>query len=264
MLNIIKADMYRIFRSKGFYITIGLLLLLIGLQVLANDVGRIMVVGDVDKYNDVVSDKVFTGKIAPLAMIGTADTLLYFMIPFMIFIGSADFSSGTAKNVLSNGMPRIKYYLAKLFLSCVFCVFILMMNIILPIIVGTVKNGFGGAFDMEFVGQLSRPFLAQLFMCLAVTCVGIFLVFVTKRTAAVIGAYIAFCMVPMLILSIFAMINNKLEFLLKYDVVSNIRLLAGIDMLPSADATRAFAVGAFYIIASTIGGILIFRKSEIK
>jgi len=60
------------------------------------------------------------------------------------------------------------------------------------------------------------------------------------------------------------MLNNKLEFLFKYDVISNIRMLVHIDVADSADIIRAFAVGAFYILASTIGGIAIFKRSEIK
>jgi hypothetical protein len=44
----------------------------------------------------------------------------------------------------------------------------------------------------------------------------------------------------------------------------NIKMLADIDTAAAEDIMRAFAIGAFYIIASTAGGIAIFNKSEIK
>ena len=271
MLNIIKADMYRILRGKGFYITIILLIAVIALQTAVSSTAKVGMYTteetavDTDTIEELVfTPEAFTGSTAAFEMMNNTDTLLYFLLPIIIFIAAADFSTDTVKNVLSNGMPRIKYYLSKLILSCVFCLFISLINIIFPIITATILRGFGGEFNIDFILRLLRPFSAQLFMCVAVTCVGIFFVFVTKRTAAVNGAYIAFCLVPMLLIYILYMLNNNLEFLFKYDVISNIRMLVHIDTAESIDIIRAFAVGAFYILASTIGGIVIFRKSEIK
>jgi ABC-2 type transport system permease protein len=276
MLNIIKADLYRISRSKGFYITIVLLLLFIGLQTAASSTGVIGVSTDIsDADTDggggviMIQDseenkEQFTGMTAPFELMTVTDNLLYFILPFIIFVGSTDFSVGTAKNVLANGVPRIKYYLAKLILSCIFCTGVLLVNITLPVIVGTIKSGFGGTFGMDFVGKVIRPFAAQLFMCIAVTCVGVFFVFVTKRTAAVNGAYIAFCFIPLLLVFTLNEIFGNLSYLFDYDVPMNIRMLLNIDSASSTDIARAFAIGGFYILASTIGGIAVFRRSEIK
>ena len=273
MLNIIKADMYRILRGKGFYITMILLLATIALQTAVSSKASVMTyntegleIDTIEEFAEEVllAPEAFTGSTAPFEMMDNTDTLLYFLLPFIIFIAAADFSTDTVKNVLSNGMSRIKYYLSKLILACVFCLLLLFINIIIPVVTATILRGFGGAFDIDFILRLLRPFAAQLFMCLAVTCVGIFLVFVTKRTAAVNGAYIAFCIIPMLIIYIFFMLNEELEFLFKYEVISNIRMLRHIDIAESTDIIRAFAVGAFYILASTIGGIAVFKRSEVK
>ena len=273
MLNIIKADMYRIFRGKGFYITIILLFVTIALQTAVSSKAAVGIYNTEEAEIDTIEEfteevllapEKFKGNTAAFEMMENTDTLLYFLLPFIIFIAAADFSTDTVKNVLSNGVPRVKYYLSKLILSCAFCLLFLLLNIIVPIVTATVLRGFGGEFNVDFILRLLRPFAAQLFMCLSVTCVGIFLVFATKRTAAVNGAYISFCLLPMLIMYILFMLNNKLEFLFKYDVISNIRMLVHIDVADSADIIRAFAVGAFYILASTIGGIAIFKRSEIK
>jgi hypothetical protein len=211
---------------------------------------------------------IFTG----LEVFTDTDILLYFLLAFIIFIAAADFSTDTVKNVLANGMPRVKYYLSKLILSCIFCFFILLLNVILSILAAVITAGiamavapdsFNGEINIQFA-SLIKPFFAQLFMCLAVTCVGVFFVFVTKRTAAVNGAYIAFCSVPLMVMFILTQINNDLRFLFDYDVISNIRMLASIDLAETADIVRAFAIGGVYIAASTIGGIAIFKRSEVK
>ena len=273
MLNIIKADMYRILRGKGFYITIILLFAVIVLQTAVSSKATVgmynteeAVIDTIEEFTEEVllAPEAFTGSTAAFEMMEGTDTLLYFLLPIIIFIAAADFSTDTVKNVLSNGVPRVKYYLSKLILSCAFCFLFLLLNIMVPIVTATILRGFGGAFNVDFILRLLRPFSAQLFMCIAVTCVGIFFVFTTKRTAAVNGAYISFCLLPMLIIYIFFTLNEKLEFLFKYDVISNIRMLVHIDVANSTDIIRAFVVGAFYILASTIGGILIFRESEIK
>jgi ABC-2 type transport system permease protein len=273
MLNVIKADLYRLFRSKGFYITMILAIVYIILQTAASSTGGVMVmVGDgpvsvADSEGNILYSNIppaFTGSTAPFHMMNNTDTLLYFLLPFIVFIAAADFSTDTVKNVLANGMSRVKYYLSKLVLSCIFCVILLLAQTVFSIITATVLRGFDGTFDIEFIGRLVRPLSAQLFMCLSVVCMGIFFAFITKRTAAVVGTYIAFCMVPLMLMIILFLINNSLEFLFRYDVISNIRMLASIDLAETADIIRAFAIGGVYILASTIGGIALFKRSEIK
>jgi len=262
MLNIIRADLYRILRGKGFYITMILMIAFIIIQTAANSKGGVGIyISEADETSVFLAPEAFTGSTAPFEMMDNTDTLLYFLLPLILFIAASDFSDNTLKNVLSNGMPRIRFYLSKLILVCIFCVIFLLAQTVFSIITGTILRGFDGMFDIEFIGRLLRPLSAQLFMCIAVACVGVFFVFTTKITT---GAYIAFCLLPMMIMFLLYMLNNDLDFLFKYDIISNIRMLANIDMAETTDIIRAFLVGGFYIIASTIGGIAIFRKSEVK
>jgi hypothetical protein len=89
-------------------------------------------------------------------------------------------------------------------------------------------------------------------------------VFTTKKTAATNGIYIAFCLVPIVLFFFLYQINNDLKFLFDYDVISNIRMLAEIDKAESKDIMRAFVIGTVLIASTTIGGIMLFRKAEIK
>ena len=280
MLNIIRADLYRILRGKGFYITLILLIAFIALNTGAQGGVQLFTVSytgenEANTITTAVNENVKIEKgIAPAVptftgteSMSNTDLYLYFLLPFIVFIAAADFSTYTAKNVLSNGMPRVKYYFSKLILSGIFCLCILILNILIPIIITAIITSIipnlNVNVDVNFV-NLIKPFFAQLFLCISVMCVGIFFIFTTKKTAAVNGAYIAFCFLPLMIMFILYQINNKLQFLFNYDVISNIRMFAEINTAASGDIIRAFAIGAFYMLASIIGGILIFRKSEIK
>ncbi len=262
-MNIIRADLYRLVRSKGLYITIGIYLFFIIMQALASSVGTMGVQTELPSEQG-VAPLVFTGMTAPFEMMKAGDNLLFFLLPFIIFIGAADFSSGTAKNVLANGVNRTKYYLSKLISTSVVCFFLMLIMVVISMICGTIKNGFGGAFDADYMMKLAKPFFSQLLLCLGVNSFGIFIAFITKRTAAVNGIYIAFCTVPLLIAAMLTELSSKFDVLAKFDVITNIRMLADFEALAAEDIVRALAIGAFYILAGTIGGICLFRRSEIK
>lgn len=256
MLNIIRADLYRIFRGKGFYITTILLLALIGILVLT---------GQLYISNESAQTQYSTsGMSIPFQMMAEPAIMIYFILPFMIFICSADFSGGTVKNPLSNGIPRAKFYLSKLILSCVSCFCLFFVYIVISTELATMAYGFGGTFDMSFIANVLRPFMAQLFMFISVVCVTVFLAFATKKTAAVIGLYIVLFLGQIFLFSILASLSDNLLPLLDYEIISITSNLVNIDSMALGDIVRTFAVGGFYILASTIGGIAIFSKSEIK
>ncbi|MDR0221325.1 MAG: ABC transporter permease subunit [Lachnospiraceae bacterium] len=261
MLNIIRADLYRIFRGKGLYIT--------GIIFVAVMVLQMFTDGTIGVNSDLVAEAAGeltrTGSNIPFIRMADNDVLLYYLLPLIVFIVATDFSAGTVKNVLASGMSPRKFYLAKLLLSGIFCVVLILINTIVPMIVATVSQGFGGEFDKAYLARVMKPFLSQMLMFLAVTCFGVFLAFATKRTGAVIGGYIAWLFVPLLVIvMLMEGFPERFAELYHYDVTLNIKALAYYDMMSKADIIRAYALGGFYIVASTIGGMVILHKSEIK
>ncbi|XMB66303.1 ABC transporter permease subunit [Mycoplasmatota bacterium zrk1] len=262
MINLIKADIYRIFRGKGIYITIGFLLGLCSLQAFGGIDSLGVSSSSMEGIDEVIP--LVTGRIAPLIMMRTNDNLLYLLLPIIIIISSVDFSSGTAKNVLVNGVSRSKYYLSKLVLTMLFCIILLVFSIVIPTIIISLLNGFGGEFDGEFIGQVLKAFSLQLLLFLAVTSIGIFFVFTTKSTAKVNGIYIAFCLVPMIIIVLLFNISEKFLKLLDYEVVMNIRMAANANSMSSGEIGRMILVGIVYLVLSLVGGLILFRKCDIK
>ena len=262
MINLIKADVYRVFSSKGIYITLGFLLTLCILQ----SFGWMESIGISSSSMEGIDAEItqLTGRMVPLIMMRSNDNLLYILLPLIVFIASVDFSSGTAKNVLANGISRTQYYFSKLILSMLFCIAMLVSSIVMSTIIVSIVKGFGSSIERELMIQILSVFSLQLFLLLAVTSVGIFFVFTTRSTSKVIGLYIAFCLVPMLVIVLLFGISEDFTKLLDYEMVMNIRMSANVNSMATYEIVRIVIVGSVYLVLSLAGGLLIFRKCDIE
>lgn len=262
MLRIIKADIYRMVRGKGVYITLAFILLLLILTA-AGNAGRVGV--NVDNANDMVEyNTASTGKDAAFKAMAMTDNMAYLLLAILIIIAGVDFSEKSIKNVLSGGISRSKYYFSKWILAMIVVIIVMILNIIVPMITGTVINGFGGSIDSSYIGDLLMGTGLQFILMAGIVTFGIFLIFATRKSGAVIGGYIAFCMLPMLIVYILSEINAKFENLYTYDIISNMRLAADPSSLANSDITRIIMIGIVCTGIFLAGGMAIFRKCEIK
>lgn len=262
MANIIRADLYRIFRGKAIYITFGVLIAFLVFEAIAGT-GSIGIATE-ELLEDTTDITKTTGMTIPFMMASATTNLTYFILPLLICIAGTDFSCGAVRNTLSRGISRTMYYFAKLVPVLILTVIIQLLNLVVPIIVATVRNGFGGDFTVEWLVSVLKPYGIQVLLLLAFACVGIFIVFLTKRTAAINAVFIAFTMVPQILFMIAAAISPKLEGLMNYDMNVNLSALSNYSQLATEDITRAILLGVFYILVSTGFGILLFRKSDIK
>jgi len=276
-----KADLQRIFRGKGIYITLGIFLVFILLMLFAFSAmpgvemedgsfqfGVSIQIGEPLEEEELIDDPLqeieIGGADVPNLLMASGDLVFNVMLPVMIFIAAADFSSGTVKNVLSSGTSRIKYYVSKLILACMLSALLYSFYIIVPTLIFTMVRGWTGVFEIEFINHLLPAFLLQLNLALALTCIGMFLIFVTKKMALVIGLHFTFLIAPTTIIMILSGTNERFLNLLDYEMVANMRGLADFASLSSGAITRTFLIGLTYIVLSTIIGLVLFRKSEIK
>ena len=277
MKSIIRADIYRIVRGKGLYITLAVFLAVIVLQVASganmntgisySTVETLSTIEDLESLESLDPADLFnppTGVEAPFRAMGESHNILYFMMPLIIFIVAADFNSGAAKNTLACGVSRAKYYCSKLILSCACCALLLVAYIIISTLAATAINGFGGVFDGEYTLNVLKIFLPQLWLCLAGIFVGNFFAFVFRRSSAFIGIYIAFLLIPSVLIFILSFISDIFEKLYDFELTMSIGVMTQISSMPTGDIARTMAVGAGYIAAAAIGGFLIFRKADIK
>jgi len=142
-------------------------------------------------------------------------------------------------------------------------VIFLLFYMMTGMLVATVLGGFGTA-AAGYWANLVQVLGAQLLMIIAMVCIGIFFVFTTKRTAAVNGAFIAFILAPAIIISILTFADPWFERLFDFDMTTNIMRLANLRYLETREIATALGLGSFYILATTIGGIALFKRAEIK
>ena len=136
MLNMIKADLYRINKNIAFFIAIGLVLLMIGVSVYMVQPGSVgqASVGDIsttDYMNDGNGiDDISMEEAKKLSMHDlremslnsegykfdknflAANMNLYYIFIFVAAIAiTVDFSAGSVKNTLSSAINRKKYFI---------------------------------------------------------------------------------------------------------------------------------------------------------
>ena len=285
MRNIIRADLYRIFRGRGVYIILAVVTAFQILQIASSGRGQIGVSfedhsaeNENNYYETIITPEgnqimvysppevIMTGRAAPFKVAEMSDNIIFFLLPFLVIVAAADFSRGMVKNTIAGGTSRTKYYASKLILSGLICIALFLVYIIVPIIGGTIINGFGGSFDLEFLGELIKVYLPQLFLIFAYACIGMFITFTLKSKAALISIYLACTFVPSLLIFITGSFNDRIYNLANYLIPANIQSFGYPEgMMPvDADLTRALILGGLYILTCTIGGILLFRKAEIK
>ncbi|MDR2532939.1 MAG: hypothetical protein LBC82_08890 [Oscillospiraceae bacterium] len=205
----------------------------------------------------IVTDK--TGKAMPFNMADLTQLIIYVLLSVIVIITAADFSrkGGTGRNTIAGGTGRTQYYLSKLILTSLFCIVLLLIHIILPMIIAIIVNGFGENFRQRYFAGLLGVYLPQLYLMLAYSCVGTFLTLVFKNKAVLISVYLAFVLIPLFT-------NLYYSDLIKYDLQFNMMAYSYNHYQIPPDLLRTLILGGVYIIACTIGGILLFRKAEVK
>jgi len=269
MLNLLRADMYRVLRGKGIYITFIVLLIV---NIFVSGVFQAAQSGAIEFGSEEATaaivaelgDSGMTGAEMPALLSSSMDNVIWFMLAVIMIVAAVIFSDKTVKNDISFGVCRIKLYLSKLILCAVFCFIIMAFYIASGVLIGTVLSGFGGPLPSGYWSNLVQVFFAQYFMMLGVTSVGVFLVFTLKSYGAALGSYFAFFLIPMVIVQLLVFARPSLEWLANYDLPSSLNLLANIQNMETGAIVRAFSIGGFYLVVVTILGIVLFRRAEIK
>lgn len=255
-MKLIRADIFRLFRSKGFYISIGLLLLFSIFQV-ANGAMYLGVI-----YNDMIG--VYTSQSMLFDLVSVADNLIYFFIPIIVIILSKDFSRRTVANFLISGGSRKKYFTGKLSLiimmaSALFLfyyIFAILCYLMLSRPLFSGKDGFG-----DFLGAI----LLQWVTLTAYTCFAVMLATLSKNALATVIGCILMCYLPAGFSGMIgSALPNVYSVLQRFDLVKNIRMAAYIQTLTPQDIIIMLIISIMYIIVFSLIGFISMKRSNIK
>lgn len=285
MINMIRADLYRLVRSKGFYIALVLLLAIIGVSVYFVGPGYIGFTDSNGTMSNEVSEQLQNAmsqlpeeSIHSLSIAKFRELMLsvkgyqldrdilsaninlyYIFIFFAVIILTADFSGGSVKNTLSSAISRNKYYLSKLCLISLCSVVILFLN---TYIVHFATIIFDGENLAASLGVVTKITLLQLPPTLALASILTGIGFMAKRTAVFNTITIPLILVSQIVLRIAALIFKIKDEYLYYEFQT---MMINLADEPTAEFVwGSIAVCAAVIVVFNVLGYLSFKKAEIK
>lgn len=279
MINIIKSDLYRVFRGKAIYVTIIIILLLASVSCFSMSPGHIGIATSSDEQplvkDEELLEKVYeTDSILetrelmkeygayPLdkSQLGANANLYYFFIIVVVIVLVTDLSNSTAKNTLSSAISRKKYYLSKLITCIGLGTFLVLINNYGSYIINLIMNGkefSAGILEITKLTILQLPILYGIISMLV--CIG----FCFRKTGTFNSITIPLIMVIQLIIMGIATLlhlnaNNILNYEFQY-IIGNL-----ISNPSNAYILKTLVLAIFYIVIFNIIGYRIFRKTEIK
>lgn len=203
MLNMARADFYRLWHSKGFYITQIALILLILISILTNSVG-VIAGGDENLYAfQAAQNKLtWTAVRSIQVMSSMTSALIYFLLPLFIMTIGFEFSRKIYKNPLSSGMSRLNYFISKycVFILITFCQFIFMYVTIF--LAAGFKNGFGHPSSHMF-GKMSATIGMQFLMMVTIFSISVLIMYLTFSTITAVIVTIIFPIIMTILVQLF-------------------------------------------------------------
>ena len=279
MLNIIKADLYRIFKGKAIYVAIIIILVLASVSCFSMSPGHIGIntsfeeqplVQDEELLNKVYeTDSILeTRKLMkeygayPLdkGQLGANANLYYIFIIIVVTVLVTDLSNSTAKNTLSSAISRKKYYLSKLITCIGLGTFLVLINNYGSYLINLIMNGrefSAGLLEIMKLTILQLPCFYGIISLLV--CIG----FCFRKAGTFNSITIPLIIAVQLILTGISTLfhldtTNILNYEFQY-IIGNL-----IANPSNTYILQTLVLAIFYIIVFNVIGYRVFRKTEIK
>lgn len=253
MLNLLRADFYKLKRSKSFYICLGLLAAIV-----------VYIIGDFSSSAH-IKEQLSPSTFHWIYMLFQEKAFLPYFLPvfqaiFITMLITKEYSAGTIKDSVSIGFARTKIYLSKLITVSVGSMVMMLVAIFFTGITSIIVFGIYGSFSMYDLLLLVRMFLIQGLLYTAYGSVFLMIAFVIKN----IGGTMAFSI-------FFSLILGSLASIVGNGYLGRTRPLLFMNFSPTAlphpeavDIRIAIVVALTYLLlCSSIGGFT-FKKQDIK
>jgi len=204
MLKTIRADFYRLFHSKGFFITQGILIVLIMFIILTETVGSIASgSGVVDSQSQLISVWTGTGTVTTISTM--ASSLLYFCLPLFIMTLGFDLSRKTYKNLLTAGVSRLSFLLSKYIVFLIMSALQFVFYYGVAFLSASIKNGVG-ELDVEFFQTFGQAVGFQFFSLQAIFVLGLI---ATVCTFSNVAGVLTVVIVPLVLMLLPVFIKSQ-------------------------------------------------------
>ncbi len=261
MINILKVDLYKMFKTKSFYV-IGIILAVFS-ALNAYMYARMILDEKIGTFPHFYISffKVFTENISSVAI---------YMTLFVVLFTVSEFSNGTIKNIATKGYLRESIYFSKLIvgaISTLIYVAVVALSIYLPYIFVLRGHNITSAFEMP--KYFVNGFFIMLLHLLAYISIGLMIASLVRKSGISIVCLFAFlALIPLLL--------DILDKLLGYVIETEIRMsnyfistnlsyaLSHVDLsIPDKDIVRVILVPICFFVASVAIGVTVFKKRDI-
>ena len=187
MIHTIQADFYRLFRSKGFWITEFILFVLMLLGAAIGATGHLMSVNTTPETE--FPTKGWDGVQALINASSNGSNLVFLCIVLACLVLGVDLIGKLYKNSLTVGVSRTEFFLAKSFVLASIAFLQLIASLVIAFIPATILNGFGTMPD-GFIGNLLVTIFLQFLCLLAWLSIVSFILYVSHSYLAVFIGYL--------------------------------------------------------------------------
>ena len=187
MIHTIQADFYRLFRSKGFWITEFILFALMLMGATIGATGHLMSVNTTPETE--FPTKGWDGVQALINASSNGSNLVFLCIILACLVLGVDLIGKLYKNSLTVGVSRTEFFLAKGFVLASIAFLQLIVSLVIAFIPATILNGFGTMPD-GFIGNLLVTIFLQFLCLLAWLSIVSFILYVSHSYLAVFIGYL--------------------------------------------------------------------------
>ena len=240
MIHTIQADFYRLFHSKGFWITEFILFALMLMGASIGATGHLMAI---QAEESEIPTQGWNGVQALINASSQGSNLVFLCIILACLVLGVDLIGKLYKNSLTVGVSRTEFFLAKAFVVACIALLQVIICLVIAFIPATILNGFGTMPD-GFIGNLLITIFLQFLCLLAWLSIVSFILYVSHSYLAVfIGYFVSSILLSMPML-----------------IFPNIKILPYLS-LQITYAMTANSESIFYTLIVTLAVIVIFNLS---
>lgn len=250
MIHTIQADFYRLFRSKGFWITEFILFLLMLMGAIFGATGQLMAIQTEEPDIPIQG---WNGIQALINASSQGSNLVFLCIVLACLVLGVDLIGKLYKNNLTVGVSRTEFFLAKAFVLASIALLQVIISLVIAFIPATILNGFGTMPD-GFIGNLLITISLQLLCLLAWLSIVSFILYVSHSYLAVFIGYL----VSSTLLSMPMIIFPNIKFLSYLSLQFSYAMTAN-----SESILYTLIVSLAVIVIFNIGGLTVFKKKSL-
>jgi len=265
MLNILKADFYKLKKNKAFFVC-GILCFIFSILMIVSYEANLQ--SDL-KFEPTDHDYVraleISGQTSAVWALKKFLPMNYNALLIGIFIAifiTSEFTYGTIKNTLSRGVARSKMFLSKFLVCSAAALFMQILFISMLLITSSIIWGYDPQGISSFSGLITVV-LSQLLAILAFTALFTFISTAVRANGSAIAIIILYTTVITTVISAFSLIFGFGDNAKDYWLGGVIYKLAAVTPV-HGDVAHGIIVVAVWGILSLAAGIMLFNKMDIK